>query len=887
MKQGYLAIARHLVAAFIFLAIGTFSISAISVFAGDTSIAPELQVADQSMLAIPKSAFGKDYLFTASLIPQEAAATSKGLAGKIVSFELYPDGVDMYESTKGLVVTEDLPARRLLASFPIIRQDGDVVVVDFNKGMRRVFTESWTDGGVDGLADHDTTLEVPESRVFEMRTDGGQLIIRQSVQTRSREYDQDVEAQFEVRYFLSPYQPGNFVSKEPTKTDERYARFFETEGQIEPGTGRMSTRIARFDISQPIQFYYSANTPLEYVDAVKDGILYWNTVFGREVVKASKAPDGVTAPDAHYNVIQWVPWDKAGFAYADILLDPLNGESKHGQVYMTSAFTFLGEARARALLRAFEQVAGPKKDDKKGSQNLSLPFLNSAECCEGNPQTFALQMANGLQAMLATGGLTDEAVLRTSQDYVREVIAHEVGHIMGLRHNFAGSLGATLTSKELDDWFNDYLTGKPLDSYTNKIASTSMMEYTVFKGSVFTGWLMRTVKQPLPHDHAAIMWGYFDSPEARTNKMLFASDEDTQVYGDVKTFDYGRDPVISDYTDIAKIIGLLPNTIIETYIAARAPQNTNDRVPLEQVNLNAKAYASELAGELAGELQWFDADTRSLRVENDFDFIGDSNLKERHVAHWKYLNTQIDQLGGVDRALFSYLPDDYKLDLGPEPTGQQLVQRLNVASLTARLSDLLKTTNYQTFVGLDNQTYTFTADEQALILAHGHKFFEDLEKELIKQTCVHLGDAPRDLGVEAGAGGTVSEDDITAKLEQRIIEIAKYVVTAQNETNRIAGKVDKSYVEVPVYKYDQETRLAAAKMLGEKNGSFAGWADDAKSDLNGQLKKQIEDALSIPHFKDFAVSMLSRPLRDWYQQQQEILNLLPPAPGSPPPLPGK
>ena len=29
----------------------------------------------------------------------------------------------MYESTKGLVVTADLPARRLLASFPIVRQD--------------------------------------------------------------------------------------------------------------------------------------------------------------------------------------------------------------------------------------------------------------------------------------------------------------------------------------------------------------------------------------------------------------------------------------------------------------------------------------------------------------------------------------------------------------------------------------------------------------------------------------------------------------------------------------------------------------------------------------------------------------------------------------------
>ncbi len=54
------------------------------------------------------------------MIPQQQAATSRGLAGKIVRFELYPDSVDMYESTQGLVVTEQLPARRLLASFPIV-----------------------------------------------------------------------------------------------------------------------------------------------------------------------------------------------------------------------------------------------------------------------------------------------------------------------------------------------------------------------------------------------------------------------------------------------------------------------------------------------------------------------------------------------------------------------------------------------------------------------------------------------------------------------------------------------------------------------------------------------------------------------------------------------
>ena len=89
------------------------------------AIAPALEVTEGFLVVIPKAGFGKDYLFAASLIPQAMAATSTGLAGKIVRFELFPDGVDMYESTRGLVVTEDLPARRLLANFAIVRQAGE------------------------------------------------------------------------------------------------------------------------------------------------------------------------------------------------------------------------------------------------------------------------------------------------------------------------------------------------------------------------------------------------------------------------------------------------------------------------------------------------------------------------------------------------------------------------------------------------------------------------------------------------------------------------------------------------------------------------------------------------------------------------------------------
>ena len=307
------------------------------------------------------------------------------------------------------------------------------------------------------------------------------------------------------------------------------------------------------------------------------------------------------------------------------------------------------------------------------------------------------------------------------------------------------------------------------------------------------------------------------------------------------------------------------------------------------------SYASQLASQFAEILEWFQADTRSLRVENQFDFIGDLNRQERLDAHWKRLNAQIDQLGGVDRAAFSVMPVDLKLDLKREPTGVPVGQRLSASNLTARLEKLLDSSTYSTFIGLDDQKYSFSKEERALILQRGKKCFEELEKELMKQVCQRLENSPRTLGVEATK--TVGEEDIVAKLEQRVTELAKVIVMAKadsgdtNEARRVAGKLDKGYVEVADFKYDSETRTAAAKMLNEKTGSFKGWADDAKTDLNNQLKGEIEGALNLSHFKDFKVAMLSRPLREWYQRQQDVLALLPLVPatnqpsGGSPPLP--
>jgi len=847
-----------------------------------------LNVAPDYGVSIPKSSLNRDFLLSGSMIPQAGAATSTGLAGKIVRFQLFHDGVDLYENPQGLVVTDDLPAKRLITTFPIIKQDENQIVIDFNKGMRRVFLEIWYSTSTRfSSSARDQVAELPMSRVFSVKRDKDLLIVRQSAQVRDRRRSQNEEGRYELRYFLQPYVRKKFTSKENAVDTKRYTMFFETQSQLEKTTGRSTTKIAHFDISKPVTFYWSANTPSDYVEAVRDGILYWNRAFGKPIVKAAKAPRGVTAPDAAHNVVQWVPWDSAGFAYADILIDPRTGECKHGQAYMTSVFAISGKARARRLLRAMREIAKDDKkegDDKPKVENRGVRFPGST-VCRMNQRDFARRMAKDLEDILSNEDLTDAAALRASQDYVREVVAHEVGHVLGLRHNFAGSIADNISRTELNEWWTAYVKGDNLDKWKGKFASSSVMEYSVYKAGAFIGWQMRATEDVMPHDKGAIQWGYYNNKDVAKKKMIFATDDHMGRYGDVHVFDYGVEPIVANYAEIEETVRNLPNQIIEEFISARAPFDPRDRQPLETVNLSPRSYAASIRSEYYSALRWLQSGTRSLRLERDFDFIGDLNKKKRAIAHWKSLNEQIKKLGGVDRAFFSYLPAPLKLQLQNPEKGIAAVAKISATELGKRLEKLLNSPAYSEFIGLDEKKYKFNDKEKKLILERGKQLFAELEKVVLYEIVRTLGTAKRDLGFAANE--SLGETNVIASLEKRIISLADHILTAKDNSKKISGKVAKSSVTITDFKYDYNTRMAAAQALSDKTGSFASWAKEAKGSLNKKLKGDIDGQLNINNLKTFTDAMLSRPLRAWYLKQQLILRLLPPVRPPAPPAPKK
>ena len=147
---------------------------------------------------------------------------------------------------------------------------------------------------------------------------------------------------------------------------------------------------------EPIIYYLDPGCPEPIRSALIEGASWWNQAFEaagyRNAFQVRVLPDDADPMDVRYNVINWVHRSTRGWSYGSSIVDPRTGEILKGHV-------LLGSLRVR--------------QDFMIAQGLASIFENGDE----DP-----------------GSLTDLALAR-----LRQLSAHEVGHTLGLAHNFAAS----------------------------------------------------------------------------------------------------------------------------------------------------------------------------------------------------------------------------------------------------------------------------------------------------------------------------------------------------------------------------------------------------------------------------------------------------------------
>jgi hypothetical protein len=150
------------------------------------------------------------------------------------------------------------------------------------------------------------------------------------------------------------------------------------------------------DPVKPIVYYLDRGTPEPIRSALLEGARWWNQAFEaagfRNGFQVELMPEDADPMDARYNVIQWVHRSTRGWSYGASVVDPRTGEIIKGHVS-------LGSLRVRQDFLIAEAFLAPYED--------------------GKPPNPAMQ--------------------RMALDRLRQLSAHEVGHTLGLAHNYIAS----------------------------------------------------------------------------------------------------------------------------------------------------------------------------------------------------------------------------------------------------------------------------------------------------------------------------------------------------------------------------------------------------------------------------------------------------------------
>jgi hypothetical protein len=153
---------------------------------------------------------------------------------------------------------------------------------------------------------------------------------------------------------------------------------------------------AMSDPVKPIIYYMDRGAPEPIKSALMEGAAWWNQAFEaagyRNAFIVKELPEDADPMDVRYNLIQWVHRSTRGWSYGNAVTDPRTGEIIKGHVS-------LGSLRVR--------------QDYLIAQGLLSPFETGKPA---DPRMQALALAR-----------------------LRQLAAHEVGHTIGLQHNFAAS----------------------------------------------------------------------------------------------------------------------------------------------------------------------------------------------------------------------------------------------------------------------------------------------------------------------------------------------------------------------------------------------------------------------------------------------------------------
>ncbi|HWR83135.1 MAG TPA: zinc-dependent metalloprotease [Candidatus Deferrimicrobium sp.] len=238
-----------------------------------------------------------------------------------------------------------------------------------------------------------------------------------------------------VGHFLTLYQDYTTLDEETP-----YVRYIERwQLKKKNPEARMSEPV------EPIVFWIENTVPPEYRDAVAEGIEFWNRSFEkigfRNAVVAKQMPDTADwdPADVRFNTVRWMVMPGAAYAVGPSRANPFTGQIYDADIRISSDFIRYMFSHVEYFIRPVSSYGLPDENMPLGSPDAG--GFNPRICTYGAES--AKEAAFGLSYLMsAAGDLADKDSLTREyvHAYLVELVAHEVGHTLGLRHNFKASI---------------------------------------------------------------------------------------------------------------------------------------------------------------------------------------------------------------------------------------------------------------------------------------------------------------------------------------------------------------------------------------------------------------------------------------------------------------